>query len=338
MVGRRLRGLERLVQLVRDDLSPDDVLTAVLRGAVGELMGDARSLTTGSLAEGGPRVRPLLVALSARAAGAERVDPSAQQAAELLHAAVVLHDVAFGRRERGVRRSVVRRVARRGADLLGGSSVSLRVLELARSASHPEVLGEVVEALREVSDAAGLARELRETGTVPTLRDWRDFTDGHHGAIFGFCTRVGGHLGGAEIGVVQGLGRYGRHLGRAWSLAEAVQTFASEALVDGLLQRAADGRPMWGVAICGERDPELSALWAQLVDRLDADAHRLARPVAEQVAARLAHQGVLPGVREALVKERWSARKALDVLPDSVYREGLATLVDRVSMPEVLAA
>src|SRR4030095_16539051 len=68
------------------------------------------------LAPGVPRVRPLLVLLSARAAGspARGDDPTGGAAAvELVHLAILVHDAALGRRN-GLRRRAARR-------LLGGA-------------------------------------------------------------------------------------------------------------------------------------------------------------------------------------------------------------------------
>ena len=119
-MSRLSRGLDRVLgrggmearelhSLVQDDLISDEVLAHVV-GRLGKedleaLLGSERL-----------RVRPMLVALSARAAGAAAVDPELQHAAELLHLALTVHDVTLG--QPGGRR---RRVARRLLKRFGGS-------------------------------------------------------------------------------------------------------------------------------------------------------------------------------------------------------------------------
>ena len=112
------------------------------------------------LAPGVPRVRPVLVLLSAGAArpGDDRdslPDPAATEqtaaAAELLQVALFLHDAALGR-QGGRRRRVARRIISRTVGLLSANHVTLRALELVRATPTPETVGDLLEALREVGE------------------------------------------------------------------------------------------------------------------------------------------------------------------------------------------
>jgi octaprenyl-diphosphate synthase len=238
-------------------------------------------------------------------------------AAEFLHRALAVHDIALGR-QGGKRRWLVRKVAKRSAGLLAGNHLTLRALELTRH-SQPEVLGELVDTLRAFSDGQALLRDLQQGG-VPTQQDWLEHADAHTGALFAFCCRAGAWLAEAERPRVTALGRYGRHLGRLWHIAEDVSMLEHGDAGAHLVARALAARPILAVALAAEADPEVGALWAHLVRNPSA-------ALGDTLALRL---GDTPGIglaRERMAHEAWSARKVLTQLEDSRYRRALDRLV-----------
>ncbi|RME25804.1 MAG: hypothetical protein D6798_08125, partial [Deltaproteobacteria bacterium] len=181
------------------------------------------------LAPGVPRVRPILVLLSARAAAAagdgSRVDDAdartgaehAAVAAELLHLAIDLHDAALGS-PGGRRRRAARRIIGGAVGWLGANHLTLRAIELARSAPAPEIVGDLLDALREITDGQALSQSLGP-GRVGSSADCLAMADSRSGAVFAFACRAGARVVGADRTVVRQLGRYGRHAGIAWQLA-----------------------------------------------------------------------------------------------------------------------
>jgi geranylgeranyl pyrophosphate synthase len=317
-VGRLKRGIDRLLDLVPRGVELDTVHAAVADDLIGDDhvadAADGAGFTRNGTAAPGrtdfPRVRPILVALAARATGASKVDSEAQHAAELLHVALRVHDAALGQ-EGGRRRRVARSLARH-VGWVTGNQLTLRALELSR-ASAPGVLEELLEALRSFADAQVLSREL--VGGVPSEEDWLEHADAHTGALFTFCCRAGGHLSGADLSLLGALGRYGRHMGRVWHVAEDLSVLDHGVPSLHLVTRARGGRPALPVVLAAERDPSVGADWARLVSEPDA---ALARSVAERV-----HQLGVPESREVMLRESWKARAALGVLPASRYRSAM---------------
>lgn len=321
-VRRRLgRGFDRLLELVphgvelsglralvEDDLVDDDALAAV----VGEGAGFVGRSDI-------PRIRPILVALAARATGARSVNEETQHAAELLHLALRVHDLALGR-EGGRRRRVARKIAR-SVGWLTGNQLTLRALELSRH-SAPGVLEELLDALRAFAEAQALSREL--VGVVPTEDDWLDHADAHTGALFAFCCRAGGHLGGAGSRELLALGRYGRHFGRLWHVAEDVSVLDHGEPALHLLARATAGRPVLPVVFTCEADPGAAEVWRRLAT---AEGNP---DDARMLAERLRMFGV-PRSREVMIQESWRARRAIRVLPDSSYRAAMERLAAEVA-------
>jgi geranylgeranyl pyrophosphate synthase len=307
------RTLERLLgraagelrELVGDELAGEDALRLLIGRGHAE---DLRELFEGERL----RIRPLLVTLSARAAGAASVGPELQHAAEVLHLALTLHDVTLG--QPGGRR---RRVARRVLKRVGRSHLTVRALELARHASAPDALGEVVDTLRSFSDGEALAAGIRDSGLVPGTREVEEHADTYHGALLAFCCRVGGHAAGADPVVVGTLGRYGRHVGRLWTHADDLVHLGSDDAAEHLAERAAAGRPVHAVAHAATVDPRVAAAWMRLVREGQG---------ADELVQRVRAAGGGSATREVMARASWTARQALRSMPESPYREGLDVL------------
>ncbi|MCA9567808.1 MAG: polyprenyl synthetase family protein [Myxococcales bacterium] len=270
-----------------------------------------------------PRIRPILVVLAARASGQDS-DADLQRAAELLHKALAVHDVALGR-EGGRRRRVARRVLKRGVTWLGGNHLTLRAIELAQAA-RPDVLGDLLSTVREFADGHELMAELQE-GRPPTREDWMEHADRHTGALFAFCCKVGAKTS-ANPRISEDLARYGRHLGRLWHIAEDVAVLQQVELQQALVARALAGRPMLPVACAIERTPSVGRLWTQLVSHPSDGA-------ASWLAGLVAESGGLTAARERMLQESWNARQALHSVPESHYRTALERLVGSVAVASI---
>ncbi|MCB9664294.1 MAG: polyprenyl synthetase family protein [Alphaproteobacteria bacterium] len=268
-----------------------------------------------------PRLRPILVVLAARASGGGAADPELQYAAELLHTALALHDAAVGPRK-NKRRALARQVLR-SVGWMGSNRVLLRAMELARHAGAPGVIDELLDALRGFQEAQEVVARLQETG-VPTVDDWSHHADGHTGALLAFCCRAGAALGAVGEADVAAFGRFGRHLGRMWHLAEDVVLLQDEAARTYLVGRALAGRPMLPVAIAATRDPLVADLWRALVEDHDAAA-------ADELVELLRRTRAIHGTREIMAREHWAARQELARFPDTPHRHALERLASGVS-------
>jgi len=272
------------------------------------------------LAPGVPRIRPILVTLANAAAGGEDTDTTdVAHAAELLHLAVAVHDTALGR-QGGRRRRVARKLLGGAAHWLGGNHLSLRALEVARVASTPEILSETMTTLRELAEGHALAEDLRHRDATET--DYREYAEGHSGALFSFCTRSGGQLAGAERPVVGALGRYGLHLGVAWHGIEDqwLMELPPDELSRQLARRAVAGRPTLSLITAARRDDELDRT---LDDVLSGGGE----PAVEELLARVRAAGGNQAVRRLVVEEALAAKRALARVPESAHRD----LMDRIA-------
>jgi len=310
---------------------------------LGQLDDALRDLTSGDgappgfspdryLAPGVPRIRPILVLLSARAAHLPDRSPEEMLeatehvavAAEALHLAIVLHDAALGR-QGGRRRRAARRLISSAMGVLGGNHMSLRALELARHAPAPEIIGDLLEAMREIGEGRALAQSLG--GRCPTVGEAIELADDRSGAVFAFACRAGARLARADNRVITALGRYGRHTGLAWQFAEdlaavsgALDSESDTPSGELLADHAATHRANLAVCQAVEADPAVGRAWLELTR--DPDPER-----ARRLAARIHATGALPRGRQRVVYEVWTARKELSKLTPSRHRE----VLDRIT-------
>ncbi|HUS66033.1 MAG TPA: polyprenyl synthetase family protein, partial [Kofleriaceae bacterium] len=242
------------------------------------------------LSAGGKRVRPLLVVLAARALGDPAPDPLTRlaQAAELVHAATLLHDDVLddGRVRRGI--PAARVLWGNAASVLGGDFLLVRALELTAAAAIPRALEELLQAIAQMID--GEALQLAHRGRADLLPDgYRAVVDGKTASLFAWCGRAGARLAGAADPVVEAFGAYGLHLGRAFQIVDDVLDVEGDprALGKCVLTDLREGKLTLPVLYALEAEPALRARLAGATDA-EAIAGEIAAAVHRTAAARRA--------------------------------------------------
>jgi geranylgeranyl pyrophosphate synthase len=123
------------------------------------------------------------------------------------------------------------------------------------------------------------------------------------------------------------LGRFGRHAGIAWHLADdlAVMSAPADELVYAIEERLHKRSPNYAVSLGAERDSRVSELWMEFRrGPIDSD-------LAEELRRRIVNAGVLDEGRRHLVEQTWRARKALSSLAPSPDRDALDRLAAHIA-------
>jgi octaprenyl-diphosphate synthase len=314
------RGLDtlaaRLLELrtwLADDL--DDVERALRTAGADDTLAhrSARHL----LDQDGKRIRPICVALAARAgAGFGPAARAYAVAVELVHNATLLHDdvVDLGDLRRGV--AAARVIYGNAASIFGGDYLLVDALCRVQAAGQPEVLGRLLEVVKEMVVAESLQLERR--GKVrASPADYFRIVEGKTASLFRWAMFAGARAGGVDPARIDALEAYGQKLGVAFQLVDDVLDVAGDPSATGksMLADLREGKMTYPLILALEREPELGPVLEALCAADDAAldpavAHRIARAVASgrvvedclELATRLcreaaAHLEVLPAGR-----------------------------------------
>lgn len=274
----------------------------------------------------GKRIRPLAVYLAAQSGPRETFDHEAVKslavAAELVHAATLLHDdvIDEGSERRGV--STARLVYGNSASVLGGDHLLVTALQRVVSAGHTESLQELLATIGQMVAAEALQLRLRGTFT-PERTLYMQVVDGKTAALFEWAMRSGGRAAGHDVAAVDALGRAGRALGIAFQLVDDVLDLEGDPRVTGktALTDLREGKLTWPLIVACEYNPGLERRLA------GASQHCDDQELCELRDAVLATSAVVDTKRRAMTFAGL-ARDALAELPPSPARGALEAVVD----------
>lgn len=184
----------------------------------------------------GKRVRPLCIALAARAAftGEGELPPAAGHtlrelgvAVELVHSATLLHDDVVDAADLRRGQPTARILFGNAASIFGGDWLLVEALERVRRAGPSGALEDLLAVVKEMLDAEGL--QLAHRGTLTLPRElYAHIAEGKTASLFRWAFRVGARAAGADAGVVLRLERFGGAMGLAFQLVDDVLDMASD--------------------------------------------------------------------------------------------------------------
>lgn len=285
------------------------------------------------LLPGIPRIRPVLILLSAHATKKKQVSEQDLEhlilTIELLWAAVLVHDLTLGK-SGGRRRRVARRLIGGAVGWIGGNSLNIRSMELAQQVSSSFILSELIQVMRDVSESR---KDIRGNLTCFfSVQEVSEHFEQHMGAIFSFACRAGCHIAGGNDRDVTLLGRYGLHLGIAWQLQEELQYIKHD--VEHFVEDAmAQNRPLFSLALLLQYEPEFLVHLQEYAQ--DFHSYEDEIPLFEQdrhaffdiLEQGLRKHRILLLLRARIAQSVFCAQKALRELPKSSERQSLEDLL-----------
>jgi octaprenyl-diphosphate synthase len=314
--------IQNLRLTVQDDLAAAD--TTIRR----ELASDVVLVNQVSeyiISAGGKRLRPLLVLLAARAAGAPALGPQVLGSVviEFIHTATLLHDdVVDGSAQRRGRQTA-NSVWGNSASVLVGDFLYSRAFQMMvrlQSARVMEIMSDATNVIAE-----GEVLQLMNAGDPDTSESrYLDVIYRKTARLFEAGGTVAAVLSGASPTVEQALTDYGRHLGNAFQLVDDSLDYRGDPEERG--KNVGDD--------LAEGKPTLPVIYAM----------RTGTPAQQALLRRaIEHGGLedLPAVIEAIEssggleytaqlaqREADQALAALDPIPESVHKEALRQLAE----------
>ncbi len=251
---------------------------------------------------GGKRLRPALVLLSAHLCGAE-VAPAISVAAaiEMLHTATLIHDDLIDQSRLRRNHPTLNAEWSAAATILTGDLAFAWASRLVAASRNPQMVAQMAATLETI--CGGELRQLFDgRGKIPTRAEYEQRIYAKTASLFVLATQAGAILAHRPAAELDALTRFGQHLGQAFQIADDVLDFMGQEAVLGKpvgsdLRQGLITLPVIHYAQAHPDDPHLRAvldrtadeetLLALLADlrRSDAAAWAMAQAEAEVSAA-----------------------------------------------------
>ena len=328
-LGTRLGELARLVG---DDMAmlERDVATVCAEPHRDAVERSAAHL----LSSPGKRLRPMCVVLAARVGrGLDARGRELAIAAELVHAATLLHDdvIDAGELRRGV--PAARTMWGNAASIFAGDWLLVDALRRVRRAGHLDVLDRLLGAIDEMIRAEAV--QLARRGRIDTNEaGWLRVVEGKTAALFRWAMFAGARAGGLGSHESVALEAYGTDLGVAFQAIDDVLDLTGESASIGkaLFADLREGKMTWPLIVAARRDPAVHADLSKILVAGEEESagapHATTEAERARVLAALASTGaVRDGVRFA--RERAArAVSHLSILPPGPAVDALATVAE----------
>lgn len=311
--------LKDIRALVAADLAAVDAEIRRQLGSDVALVNQVGDYIVGS---GGKRLRPLLVVLAARAAGArDSAHTSAAALIEFIHTATLLHDdvVDDSARRRG--RETANHAFGNPASVLVGDFLYSRAFQMMAALDSPALIRVMADATNTI--AAGEVLQLMNSGDPDTTEiRYLEVIYRKTARLFEAGAQIAAIVARAPAEVENALARYGKHLGIAFQLIDDALDYRgdAEALGKDVGDDLAEGKPTLPlIHALQHSDAEASAMIRNAIEQGGTEEQGPIRAVIEST-------GGLDYTARLAEDEAERALEALAGVPASAYRDALEAL------------
>lgn len=314
------QDLKLIREPVVDDLAGAD---AVVRQELASDVALVNRISEYIIGAGGKRLRPLLVILAARAAGA----PSGSHhllgsiIIEFIHTATLLHDdvVDGSGQRRG--RETANAVFGNAASVLVGDFLYSRAFQMMVRLDHPRIMAIMADATNVIAE--GEVLQLMNAGDPDTTEQrYLEVIYRKTARLFEAGAQVAAILAGASPQLETALAAYGRHLGNAFQLVDDSLDYLGDPATRGknVGDDLAEGKPTLPVIYALEHGT--SAQKALLRHAFTSGGLEDLNEVLRAIET----SGGLEYTARLAEREADQAIEALEPLPESVHKTALKNL------------
>ncbi len=311
-------GIQAVVDLCADDMAEVDRL---IRARLDSDVVLIRQIAEYIIGSGGKRLRPMLVALSARACGYRGDDHIALAAViEFIHTATLLHDDVVDESELRRGRETVHAVWGNAASVLVGDFLYSRAFQMMVAVDSMPVMALLSDTTNRIAE--GEVEQLLNMHDPDVTRErYFSVIEKKTAQLFEAACRLGALLA-EQSRLEPGLARFGRDLGIAFQIADDVLDYRSDAGTMGKNtgDDLAEGKPTLPLIICRER--------VQGADRTLIDAAvREGDSARMPEVLRLIHDtGAIEAALAEARNRAASALEAIEPVNDSPWKAALSAL------------
>ncbi|CAA9891511.1 octaprenyl diphosphate synthase [Candidatus Methylobacter favarea] len=295
-------------QLIIDELSSDVILINEMSHYI--------------ISSGGKRLRPMLLLLAAKALGGVNDHHLIIAAViEFIHTATLLHDDVVDDSELRRGKESANAVWGNAASVLVGDYLYCSAFKMMIRTGNMrvmEILSQTTTAIAE-----GEVLQLLNCNNPATTEDkYLEVIARKTAILFSAATQLSAVIGAASSKMEEGLTKYGQHLGIAFQLIDDALDYKSnkEELGKNLGDDLAEGKPTLPLIYAIQNGSENEA-------RLISDAIRNGnREAFNEVYAVVQKIKAIEYTEHLAQAEAQKAIKALDLLPNSIYKDALVSL------------
>jgi octaprenyl-diphosphate synthase len=307
--------------LIDEDMKAvDDVIRRSLHSEVVLV----RQVAEYIISAGGKRMRPALVLMAARACGYQGTAHHELAAVvEFIHTATLLHDDVVDESALRRGRDTANAVFGNAASVLVGDFLYSRAFQMMVSVNNMRVMQVLADATNVIAEG--------EVLQLMNIRNADLDVDGYLKVIryktaklFEAAGRLGAILSGASAEVEAGMADYGMHLGTAFQIVDDVLDYSGKEAETGkhLGDDLAEGKSTLPLILVMQQglEPFASDVRAA-IENADRDAFA-------SVLNAVKSTGALDAAKAHGASEAEAAKRALDCVPDSKFRQRLLELSD----------
>ena len=274
------------------------------------------------IGSGGKRLRPLLVVLAARAAGAkDSAHVTAAALIEFIHTATLLHDDVVDESSRRRGRETANHAYGNAASVLVGDFLYSRAFQMMAKLDSAAIIRVMADATNTI--AAGEVMQLMNSGDPDTTEiRYMEVIYRKTARLFEAGAQIAAIVARAPAKVESALARYGKHLGIAFQLIDDALDYRgdSESLGKNVGDDLAEGKPTLPLIHALKHGTAGAA--AMIRAAIENGGTEDRGPILELVAS----SGGLEYTAKLAECEAARARAALDDLPASSFRDALSEL------------
>jgi octaprenyl-diphosphate synthase len=310
-IREELRQVEE--QIVRSVQSRQELLTEIAKHVV---------------CSGGKRIRPGVALLSFRAVGGKELEKIVRLATafELIHAATLIHDdINDGGEFRRGQPAAYRKYGTQRA-LVAGDFLFVKGFQLGGILEDQRVVDYVADACSRMAESEILQTTFEHETSTP-LDVYLEIIDGKTARPIEASARVGAFVGGAEEELIDALGSYALNIGYAFQIADDILDITGREIELGKPRGMdfMDGKPTLPLLLA-MNDPTIDGKRIRELFKKPKKTHEEVTEVVGLIAA----TDAVEESREQALGFMRTAIDALDIVPESRYKEALLVMAETV--------
>lgn len=315
--------IDHLRALVRDDL---ESVQNVIKGHISSDEALLHELSSYILQSGGKQVRPLLVLISSHACGPEEKNHILLAAMiELFHTATLLHDDVVDESTLRRGKKTANTVWGNKASILVGDYLFTQFMQLMITVGDLKIMRVMTDITHQIG--CGEIKQLaNKHNTKLSVADYLDIIRAKTSLLFAAAAKLGAIVNAAGDDIEEALFSYGLHLGNAFQLTDDALDYSSDSEIIGknIGDDLADGKATMPLLYALQEGTETAQ------NQIRQGLTQGSLDYLPEIQKAIEETGAIEYTLSQAKEEIDDAIKALQILPDSVYKKGLTSLAEYV--------